>query len=260
MHALFAEWKKFQPEKAPYVLQGDEKILSDPKLFCRFMGWDQFVAAPDFGAPGQSQLHLDLLPVPFVGNLKSASVFLLMLNPGFGPHDYFGEYNVPEYRTALLNNLRQGRDNSFMFLDPHFSWHGGFGYWHTKLQDIIAAFTESTSTSYGKARLFFQSRIAALELAPYHSVNFTVPTRVFNSLRSVQLARAFVHDELLPRAKSGECLLVVTRAVKHWGLPSLGNIVAYSPTEARSAHLSVKSRGGSAILKFLRREYAKRAA
>ncbi|MEW6248322.1 MAG: hypothetical protein AB1555_16660 [Nitrospirota bacterium] len=260
MHALFAEWKKFQPEKAPYVLRGDEQILSNPKLFCRFTSWGQFAAAPDFGAPGQSKLHLDLLPMPFVGNLKSASVFLLMLNPGFGPHDYFGEYNVPEYRTALLNNLRQGRDNSFMFLDSRFSWHGGFDYWHTKLQNVIAAFAESTSTSYGRARSFFQSHIAALELVPDHSVNFTVPARLFNSLRSVQLARAFVHDELLPRAKSRDRLLVVTRAVKHWRLRVSRNIVAYGPTEARSAHLSVKSRGGSAILKFLCREYAKRAA
>ncbi len=252
MHTLVTTWKRFQTEEAPYVLPGDELVLSGPQLCCRFTGWDSFVADPEFGAPGNSKLHLDLLPIPFVGNLKTASVFLLMLNPGFGPHDYFGEYKVPEYRSALLNNLRQARGNSFLFLDPRFSWHGGFDYWHTKLWNVIAAFAESMGISYGRARQFFQSRIAAIELAPYHSVNFAVPSRVFNSLRSVNLARSFVHEELLPRAKSGDCLIVVTRAVKHWQLPKHRNVVAYTTAETRSAYLSPRSRGGSAILRFLR--------
>lgn len=256
MHALISAWNRFKPEQPPYVLPGDEVVLNEEHLYCRHAGWDGFVADPDFGVPGNSQLHLDLLPVPFVGNLKTASVFLLMLNPGFGPHDYFGEYAVPEYRGALLDNLRQTRSNSFLFLDPRFSWHGGYDYWHTKLRNVIITFARSVGISYGQARQFFQSNIAALELTPYHSVNFTVPGRVFNALHSVQLARAFVHEELLPRARAGECLVVVTRAVKGWQLPTHKNVIAYTATEARSAHLSPKSRGGSAILKFLGGVYA----
>jgi len=256
MHPLISVWEKFQPEKPPYVLPGDEIVLDKAHLCCRHGGWDGFIADPEFGAPGNSQLHLDLLPIPFVGNLNTASVFLLMLNPGFGPHDYFGEYTVPEYRTALLDNLRQTWSNTFLFLDPRFSWHGGYDYWHTKLRNVIITFAKSVGISYGHARQFFQAHIAVLELAPYHSVNFAVPGRVLNSLRSVQLARAFVHEELVPRAKSADCLVVVTRAVKNWQLPAHRNIVAYTATEARSAHLSAKSSGGSAILKFLVRAYA----
>lgn len=256
MHALLSAWASFKLEQKPYVLPGDKEVLSNPKLICRYAGWEQFVTAHNFGAFGQSKLHLDLLPIPFVGNLRSGSVFLLMLNPGFGPHDYFGEYEVPEYRDAPVNNLRQGPNNSFLFLDPRFSWHGGFDYWHTKLRDVIAALAKSVCISYGEARKFVQSRIAAVELAPYHSANFSVPKRVFDSLQSVELARAFVREVLLPRAKAGECLLVATRAVKRWDLPRHRNIVLYGPAEARSAHLSVRSRGGSAILRFLRRGYA----
>lgn len=146
-----------------------------------------------------------------------------------------------------------------MYLNPRFSWHGGFDYWHTKLRDIIVALAQTSGIPYGRARQFFQSRIAALELVPYHSVNFTVPSRIFNSLRSVQLVRSFVHEELLPRARAGDCLVIVTRGVKHWQLPKHRNIVAYTTSEARSAHLSPNSRGGSAILKFLRRMESKRS-
>ena len=189
MHPIISAWKKFCPEQPPYILPGDDIVLHQAGLSCRYGGWDGFIADPDFGAPGNSQLHLDLLPMPFVGNLKTASVFLLMLNPGFGPHDYFGEYGVADYRVALLDNLRQTNRNSFLFLDPRFSWHGGYGYWHNKLQNVITSFAKKVGISYGRARRFFQLQVAAIELAPYHSVNCKIPDRVFNSLQSVKLAR-----------------------------------------------------------------------
>lgn len=251
MHELISAWSGVATDRAPYLLPGDEAVLGTNGLVCRFNGWDSFVADPDFGARGKSRLHLDLLPMPFVGNLKTSSVFLLMLNPGFGPHDYFGEYCVPEYRSVAEQNLRQHKDSSFFFLDPQFSWHGGFDYWHTKLCELIAALSKRTAISYGQARRSFQTQIAAIELAPYHSVNFALPDRVIKKLRSVQLARTYVHDELVPRARSGECLLVVTRAVKRWQLPQHRNIVTYTGSEARSAHLTPKSRGGAAMLEFL---------
>lgn len=257
MHPLLYAWSQFDADRPPLVLPGDEAIFNETDLFCRFSGWDDFVAHPEFGAPGNSQLHLDLLPIPFIGNLRSASVFLLMLNPGFGPPDYFGEYKVAEYRTALIENLRQSPSNSFLFLDPRFSWHGGYAYWHAKLRSIIVSFAGEVGIHYGRARQFLQSRVAAIELSPYHSVNFTLPGRVLNTLRSVQLAKAFVQEELLPRARSGDCLLVVTRAVGNWRLPSHENVIAYTPTEARGAHLGRKSRGGAAILRFITSAYAK---
>ena len=44
--------------------------------------------------------------MPFVGDLQSADVFLVLLNPGLGPLDYYGEEkNEPGYREALLANL-----------------------------------------------------------------------------------------------------------------------------------------------------------
>lgn len=255
MHELLKTWKEYQPDAAPFVLPGDEALLRERKLFCRIPDWNNFISNPDFGAPENTELHLDLLPIPFIGSLMSASVYLLMLNPGFGPHDYFGEYCVPEYRSTLIENMHQARASSFMFLDPRFSWHGGFDYWHSKLCELIKSFSQQCDVPYGKARNYFQKNIAAIELVPYHSVNFTLPQRVLNKMQSVSLAQAFVHDNLVQRARSDDCLIIVTRAVKHWQLPVHRNIVTYSAVEARSAHLTSKSRGGHAIMRFLRRQY-----
>jgi hypothetical protein len=56
-------------------------------------------------------IHTGLLPMPFVGSLSRAKVFLLMLNPGLSPTDYFGEFEQPAYRGALRNNLFQSERN-----------------------------------------------------------------------------------------------------------------------------------------------------
>jgi hypothetical protein len=251
MHQFLEAWRAFTPTQGPFVLAEDRPLLDEPGLTCRCGSWRGYVADPDFGAARDPTLHLDLLPMPFVGNLATASVFLLMLNPGLAPSDYFGEYQVPEYRAALQANLRQERDSSFVFLEPRYSWHGGFAYWHGKLHGLIAALAQRGGVSYGAARRLLQSHLAVLQLAPYHSPSFALPDRLLGALRSVALARAFAVEELLPRARAGDCLVVVCRKAKAWGLPQMRNIVVYGSSEARAAHLGPASRGGVAILEFL---------
>ena len=48
-----------------------------------------------------------------MGDMLNASIYVLMLNPGLGPGDYF-EYKVPSFRQALLANLRQERITGVM--------------------------------------------------------------------------------------------------------------------------------------------------
>ena len=119
MHEFLTAWNTFSrnADEAPYLLPGDDRLHEEQKLACCFRGWENFIAQPDFGKRS-NQLNLGLLPMPFAGNLNTASVFLLMLSPGVGPDDYFGEYRVPEYRSALIKNLHQGDDSSFLFWTP----------------------------------------------------------------------------------------------------------------------------------------------
>jgi len=120
----------------------------------------------------------------------------------------------------------------------------------SKLSNLMHDFAKKSGKSFGDTRRFFQKRIAALELVPYHlKESARIRPSVLNALLSVDLVRSFVWKELLPRAKAGEILLVVTRGVKKWGLPSHRNIILYSGPEARSAHLTPKSRGE--VLRFL---------
>lgn len=145
------------------------------------------------------KLCLGLLPMPFVGNVRTASIFLLMLNPGARPHDFFGESEVKEYRTTLLATLRQD-DGIEGLLDPRFAWHGRYGYWQGKLSKLFEQLAVDGNT-YGSVRQKLQARMAALELVPYHSTRYALPNRLLGRLKSVQLMRSYVTDVLVPRPR-----------------------------------------------------------
>ena len=257
MHELVKAWMKWRPSRGPQILHGDE-ILLEPRTAARFTApyrsWESFLARHDFG--NDRRLHLSLLPQPFFGNIDSAPVVILTLNPGLSPIDYYSERFVPAYRRALLANLKLARRHSRfpnLCLDPRFSWHGVFTYWHRRLAGLIDAFAAGSGLRRVDALSFFSNSIATLELVPYHSSSYGLTDRVVRSLRSVKLARAFVADVLMPRARAGRTLLVVARKAGHWGIPRTKGVIVYKAAETRAAHLTPRSRGGQAILRHLRR-------
>ncbi len=256
MHELLTTWRNFSTNIGPYILPGDEALLQEGH-YCNITSWSRYVRDREFGAPGDKRFHLGLLPQPFQGDIESASVYILMSNPGLGPADYYGEYEVPEYKDAMINNLKQtaaNRRNPFLFLDPRFSWHGGYKYWHSKFTKLIAEFGNSVGVSYGESREFFQKKIAILELVPYHSINFHLKGKTFNELHSVKLIRSYVIDVLVPKAQKRQCLIIIARGERMWHLRKTPKqIIRYSKSEAQSAYLTPNSSGGKAILKFLKR-------
>lgn len=258
MTDLITAWAEWTAEEAPFILKADVPTMSSPRslkasVICE--GWEEAYNAPDFAAPDDTRLHLGLLPQPFVGDIRHAEVYILLLNPGLGPTDYYGEYQVPAYRDAMMANLRQDfpKGNShFLFLDPQFSWHGGFQWWHGKFARLIEVLSRARNEDYSSARDYLSSKIASIELFPYHSAGFRDAGHWLGTLPSTNLAREFVSDHLLPDARAGRSLVVVTRKAAEWGIPEQPGVVVYSGAEARAAHLTPMSRGGSAIIDFLR--------
>lgn len=255
IHDFKRAWADFQPSEDVNVLSGDDLLLR-PDISARhtvlFRSWDRFIGQDDFGVR-DSRLHLSLLPQPFFGDLSMASVFVLTLNPGLHPGDYYAEFLVPEYKDAAVKTMRQQLNSRFPFiwLDPRFSWHAGFSYWHGRFASLIDAFMGDLRISRREALTFFARSIATLEMLPYHSISFSLPQRIMEQLRSVQLARSFVSDVLVPRAKAGEVLLIAARQGAAWSLPDNPNAIVYTGSETRAAHLTPQTRGGEAILRHL---------
>ncbi len=251
---LLEVWNGWIPTDYPFLFPGDDALL-DKKWSAPFTSWESFYGDESFGARGDTRFHLSLVPVPFTGDLRTAKVVLLLLNPGLEADDYYGEFKVPGFRQRLIDNLRQDfskTDYPFVYLDPSISWHSGYHWWHGKFQGLISSLSKDWGVTYADARRRFAKLVACVELVPYHSVTYGLPGKIRRALRSVVLARDHVQSVLRPRCETGEALIVVTRQTSAWGLSESLNTVMYSASEARAAYLTPSSRGGGRILEFLR--------
>lgn len=116
--------------------------------------------------PSDGRLHLGLLPQPWFGDLKSATVFVLLLNPGLNPGDYYAEYRVPPFRAALIRNLHSepNREYPLLFLDPEFSWHPGARYFRTRLNWLALALAQQRAISYRGALAVVARHVCCLQL------------------------------------------------------------------------------------------------
>ena len=239
LDALVNAWRtqQFAPG-ARNVLAGDEATINAPAEVAHHASWNSLIKSDQFGAPDGSAFHLGLLPMPFLGNLKRARVFLLSLNPGVGPHDYFAEHQVSDYRKALEANLQQTRDVRFPFLDPAHSWHGGSAYWAPRLRGITEGVRRRRNLQYREAIDICAQNIAVLELVPYHSATFNMPQRRIDALASVKLMREFVFRELLPRHRQGDCKMLVLRSRNKWLQSDYDGADLPQPTMPRSAYIS----------------------
>jgi hypothetical protein len=260
MTELLTAWRHWEPKAPPYILPGDETVLCPLNRNARSRrsvlhdSWREYVGAPNFGAAATEHFHLGLLPVPFAGALRTARVVILLLNPGLLPIDHFAEATVPAFRARLLANLRQDfsdHDHPFLYLDPTFAWHPGFGWWHAKLRGVIGALASHWNMSFAQARHVVSQHLAMLELVPYHSERFRLSPRLLGRLLSATLAREYVRDVLAPKAAMGRALLVIGRQARVWQIAPSENVVVYSGAEARAAHLTLKSEGGRRIVEAL---------
>lgn len=247
-HHLIERWRECNLESPPYLFPDDEPEIING-IAKTYRGFDEYTASFEFGASSDTNLHTGLIPLPYIGNLSQASIFVLMLNPGLSPGDYYAEQHNPEFRQAHIQNLQQRNANDkypFIFLDPRFAWHPGFVYWQKKFHAIIEALAKQSGTTYQQAMSQLSQRLACLELIPYHSKSFRAGA-LLNNLPSAQAMLAFVHEILLPKAEDDKAIIIATRSVKNWRLPKHKNIIIYEGGETRSAHLTLTSRGGKAF-------------
>ncbi len=239
----------------PFVFQDEERTVDQSKI-SYIKSFRDFAKEKDFNKK-TSNLHLDLLPQPYIGDLKQADIFILSLNPGLNPSDYYAESEVLEFRKALIGNLRQDKlDKDFpnIFLNPNFSWHSGFNYWYGKLEGVILQLVKGKSYLSRRETLRELSRrIAFLELIPWHSMNMAGGMKnKLVRLESSRLIVDYVVKELKPRSEKNDCLLIVVRGADYWKLKNENdNIVVYEKGQNRTASLSPSSKGGDAIFHYL---------
>lgn len=245
-------WNDFDFDKKPYIHAKDSILLGN--VFNNSKDFNDYIENPNFGFE-DNKFHLNLLPVPYVGNILKAQIYILMLNPGFGILDYYAESCSETYRNLLIKNLKQTLQDDkfpFIFLNPELLWHGGGQYWEKKLKNIIVTVAKSLALSYVDSLSFISKRIAVLELVPYHSKSFGLSNKDFNKLYTPSVMLDFVKNYVVPRVQNGQACIISTRNSSRWNLPkNENNIVVYSGGASRAAHLSTNTKGGQKIIEFL---------
>lgn len=236
------------PEDLPVVQHHAAELLTEPPANFR-----QFLASKRFGDFSDHRFHFLLLPIPYLGDLNRADIFVLQLNPGFNLNNYYAEWNVPAFRRRVERNVRQELDGvefPFYSLDPDLCWYTGYQWWEGKRRDIAATIANRKYKGrYFDALRELSQRIAVIELVPYHSIAFK-EHRLVRRLPSTARARDLVQSNLLKRAASGQVLVIAMRKVAAWGLAAIKHpgVVRYAAAQSRSASLRSTFLGGRAIL------------
>lgn len=236
---LIEFWSRAALDTAPFLHPDDD--LSGYRVQSDVACYSDWVRAFERGSLRPEALHLSLLPVPYVGDLESADVLVLLLNPGMSPLDILAEQRDPEYRNALIATLRQ-ECKTHMFLDPKWAWTDGFAWWEAKLRAVCSRIAaEKFGGRYAHALADLSRRIACLQLVPYHSRRFAVRGGAAE-LASSQAARRFARSFALEKT------VIVTRQVREWALEDIPSVVNYPSAQARGASLGPGTMGGRAIL------------
>jgi hypothetical protein len=252
---LIEFWANFDFDKPPYIHPTDQatRKLTERDFLCGVTDIDTF-ARSDYYGKKSTLLHGHLLPSPFAGDLRRGDIFVLMLNPGFGIGDYFGECQ-PSFRRALRATLDQRLESEefpFMWLNPELSFHPGFGWWWgKKLRSLIERLASRWNLSHYEASSRLSRRFVGLELFPYHSQSFD-PKHIDKNLPSMQVMLDYVKD-LGKRAQSGEAFVTVMRRSAVWNLPKCDCVHVFSRGAARGAHLTPDADAGRKIVEFIDR-------
>lgn len=236
---FFAFWRQLDRNTLPRVHPEDLPVFKNHDgWLTAFSTWDDFIKHQEWNAPDYDlKLQTSVIPLPYWGNLESASVVLLMLNPGFRPIDVWATTQCPGWADMLWQNLHQEYapgELHFNFLDPQLAWHTGFAYWTSRFQSTLMQIQSRQQCSYHDALVWLGQRVACLQLVPYPSPSYALPKNISLALNSVKQVHVYVHEVLLPQALNGKKLLIAVRQKKVWDLPECSNILELEGGPVRS--------------------------
>jgi hypothetical protein len=162
-----------------------------------------------------------------MGNLESADIFLLMVNPSLGYADY-GTNATQSFRAALSRNLKQefaAGGEQCVALDPEYWWSSWFIYYERLLRRTVREYANAEKISYLQSLNTLSRRLAILELVPYYSANASQITKPFlKGLKSAQ--RAIRAGQELARKAEARDATVIVRWTDRWNLGSARGIIS----------------------------------
>lgn len=210
----------FHPEDEPHIPPGQIIDWTTRDADAR---WDELKADKTL----QHKVHRNLFPIPYMGNLESARVFILYGNPSLGKHSYEYE-DSNEYVVRLHQENLHGTSKTFMDLDPQLLKLGGGKFWLRRFKHLAKDIADKKQIDRADAYSLIARRVAVLEACAYRSRRSLGEWA--EELPSSKMIREYVHQVLVPRAKSGEILIFVWRCAAFWKVESATDHLITRPT------------------------------
>ena len=251
-----------------YFMLGDEQALKKYNASCK---------------NDNSKIITNLIPQPLCGNLLKGDIFLCSLNPSFREEDLYLEgvkkstFSYPNYKQSIINLLLQSEmmDNSMFYIsekpaDCDYRKNSpGSKYWRNRLnqsnkeKSLVCNLTKELrnkdhNVNEDDVFQMLANRIVTLELFPYHSYKFDRSLLNPNkySFKSVNMMKSFVHDDLIPKAKEKDVLVVFLRSFKAWGVDGISETdhIILNKANVQRITFGVDYNVGRAILNFILRK------
>lgn len=215
------------------------------------------------------QFRFHVLPIPVLGNLRTAEAVILMLNAGYGDNDETWNKAWPSEHAAMTaaqkaNLLQQHAPDDYPFYDfnPLFRMHPGAGYWKgdaelavkqrqmAKLRSVARELEHHWKVPLEQVHKVLAHKVAVLEWCPYRSKDFQRSAglaKLPSIIAARELAKALVEEN--------DKLVIATRHIDAWGyegsMDSKNNLVVYDRRQGTAASLTMNSAGGKALLQRL---------
>ncbi len=201
------------PTSAPFVLDKDRPTV---EAFNR-------VVKP------RHKLQTHVLPEPFSGRVRTATVLVLQLNPGFAGSEARWHRNPAFARALRANNAHQPLDYPQLGLDPAWERTPGGRWAVPRLRRVVEALGDIRRVA---------RKLGSVEFHGYHSRQFRpIP---------VTLPSQHYGFELVRRAVRRNAVIVVVRGYDLWrvAVPELNDhSLVFRPHNAQSAYITEASLG-----------------
>ena len=112
-------------------------------------------------------LHIELPPVPFIGDPRTADLIVLAKNPGYAGTEAAELDQFPTLTRLNLDALTFASRPPFFYMASSLKGSAGHTWWSGKLRDLFAA-----CKARGVGEDAALARIACVEWFPYHSKRF----------------------------------------------------------------------------------------
>ncbi|MBZ9631622.1 hypothetical protein LB465_12600 [Salegentibacter sp. LM13S] len=163
------------------------------------------------------KIHTSIFPAPFMGNVHTAPVLILVLNPGYDEKEektgYYRNYESwwlkqIQYISPIENSPLFCLDDEYIKQSP---------YWKQKLQPLInKAGVEKVAKNIAKVQFF-----------PYHSKKFKP---IYKKLLKEEYFSSYLPSQeynfqLVRSAMERDALIIIPRSKKFWyeAIPELRN-------------------------------------